>query len=92
MYHSIYSRIHGFVGLLVLAYAPMAYFLVGMYREISQPMTDDEVRSVNRIISAYTFLCSVIAYVFIGYGMWFAFSGNPEEQEFAKKLLREALT
>ena len=57
------------VGLLVLAYSPMAYFVVGRYFRVTRPMTDSQLLRVVTWIGRVNTVACVVAGTLIGYFM-----------------------
>ena len=49
-------------GLLVLAYAPMAYFAIGMSFNITRPMDSKTALFVTRVIGVATGVCAMLSY------------------------------
>eukprot|EP01052_Picozoa_sp_SAG31_P040100 SAG31_NODE_5723_length_2359_cov_1.837168_2_plen_162_part_00 len=59
------------IGMILVAYAPMAYFVVGTYKEVTMPMTDDMMSSVLFWIQGYSSILTVVAYAALIYGLLF---------------------
>lgn len=55
------------LGLMILAYSGMAYFVVGMWKNITKPMDDKKVVEVSRWIERWALLTNLIAYACLGY-------------------------
>jgi hypothetical protein len=58
-------------GLLLLAYIPMTYFVVGVRQELSKPMTKQAINLVIYWLDVFNLLASLIAYALIGYGTYY---------------------
>ena len=68
-------------GLLVLAYAPMAYFAIGMSFNITRPMDSATALFVTRVIGVATGVCAMASYALV---IYFAFwTVHPEYLEVA---------
>ena len=58
-------------GLILAAYAPMAYFVVGMWKRVTMPMTDEVMSSVLFWIQGYSTVLTSMAYAALLYGLLF---------------------
>ena len=57
------------VGLILVAYAPMVYFVVGSCKRVTMPMTDDVMQSVLFWIRGYSNVLTTASYTAIVYGL-----------------------
>jgi len=67
-------------GLLLLAYIPMTYFVVGVRQELSKPMTKQAINLVIYWLDVFNLLASLVAYALIGYGMYFTMYLDPNSK------------
>jgi len=67
-------------GLLLLAYIPMVYFIVGIRQEISKPMTKQSINLVIFWLDIFTLFASILAYVLLAYGVYYTLYLDPNSQ------------
>jgi hypothetical protein len=75
-----------FFGLLMLAFGPMSYVMVGMYMNITKPMDDIAIKSVVRKMIRLNLTLLLIA---LGMILYFAFGQEGEHRGVTKKAVEE---
>ena len=69
------------IGLVMLAYFPMAFVIVGNSKEISKPMTDEEAYKVTGQIKQASSMLMLLGLICIGIFAWKANQAGDEEFE-----------
>mmetsp|Transcript_28267 Transcript_28267/g.83015 ORF Transcript_28267/g.83015 Transcript_28267/m.83015 type:complete len:668 (-) Transcript_28267:100-2103(-) len=85
MYNIVFQLLGNLImlmGLLLLAYGPMTYFVLGVHFNVTKPMTDHKMRQVLTWMNYYIIMYTSVAYCCIVY--WLFFTD-------ARKLIEEAL-
>ncbi|GMH68808.1 hypothetical protein TL16_g05011 [Triparma laevis f. inornata] len=67
-------------GLLLLAYIPMTYFIVGVRQELSKPMTKQAINLVIFWLDIFALFASIIAYSLLAYGCYYTVYLDPNSQ------------
>jgi len=85
MYHLVFQLLGNLImlmGLLLLAYGPMTYFVLGLHFNVTKPMTDHKMKQVLTWMNYYIIMYTSVAYLCIVY--WLFFTD-------ARQLIEEAL-
>lgn len=74
MYNIIFQLVGNLImlmGLLLLAYGPMTYFVLGIHFNVTKPMTDHKMRQVLTWMNYYIIMYTSVAYTCIVYWIFF---------------------
>uniref|UniRef100_A0A7R9UPC8 Uncharacterized protein n=1 Tax=Diacronema lutheri TaxID=2081491 RepID=A0A7R9UPC8_DIALT len=74
MYNIIFQLLGNLImlmGLLLLAYGPMTYFVLGLHFNVTKPMTDHKMRQVLTWMNYYIIMYTSVAYSCIVYFIFF---------------------
>jgi len=85
MYNIVFQLLGNLImlmGLLLLAYGPMTYFVLGVHFNVTKPMTDHKMKQVLTWMNYYIVMYTAVAYLCIVY--WLFFTD-------ARKLIEEAI-
>mmetsp|Transcript_16605 Transcript_16605/g.42389 ORF Transcript_16605/g.42389 Transcript_16605/m.42389 type:complete len:189 (+) Transcript_16605:2-568(+) len=74
MYNIVFQLLGNLImlmGLLLLAYGPMTYFVLGVHFNVTKPMTDHKMRQVLTWMNYYIIMYTSVAYSCIVYWLFF---------------------
>jgi len=57
-------------GLIVMAYGPVAFFIIGVWKDITRPMPDREIHVIRVMCTVLNRLKLVVSALLIGWGLW----------------------
>jgi len=83
----ILGNIYLLPGLLLLAYTPMTYFVVGVKQELSKPMTKDAINRVIYWLDVFCGISNAIAYTLLLYGLYYTFFEDPNSKFLADNIM-----
>lgn len=58
------------VGLIIMAYGPVAFFIVGVWKDITRPMPDKEIHVIRVLCTVLNRLKLLFGMIFITWGLW----------------------
>ena len=83
----IMGNIYLLPGLLLLAYSPMIYFVVGVKQELSKPMSKEAIHRVIYWLDIFTLITNLIAYTLLSYGLYYTFYEDPNSAFLADNVI-----
>ena len=67
------------VGIIIVAYGPVLFFMVGVWKDITRPMPDKEIHIIRLMMTIIGRAKIVFGSFFIGWGLWvYAFEEQSE--------------